>query len=112
MRLPDGIQQAPTERRPPGRVVGGAGCGVGRPRLPSHHDEARRSRHTAKVTYYVHDKRPARVTEHHGAAPRAEYLNPDGTWADADHWKVTVEGTEAPQHIVLDYWQHHQPDVV
>ena len=70
------------------------------------------SERAAKVTYYVHDKRPARVTEHHGAAPRAEYLNPDGTWADADHWKVTVEGTEAPQHIVLDYWQHHQPDVV
>ena len=49
--------------------------------------------------------------ERHGAAPRAEYLNRDGTLTDADYWTVTVEGTETPEHIVLDFWQRHRPDV-
>jgi hypothetical protein len=66
----------------------------------------------ARVTYHLHEGRPARVTHHDGAQPSAEYLNPDGTWTDADAWKVTVDGNEAPDHVVLDYWQHHQPDVV
>lgn len=62
--------------------------------------------------YFVHDNRPVRVTEPHGAAPRAEYLHPDGTLTDADYWTVTVEGTETPEHLALDFWQRHQPDVV
>jgi hypothetical protein len=63
------------------------------------------------VRYYVHGNKPARVTEPHGAAPHAEYLNPDGTLTDADYWTVTVEGTEAPEHVALDFWQRHRPDV-
>lgn len=62
--------------------------------------------------YYVHDNRPVRVTESHGTAPRAEYLNPDGTLTDADYWTVTVDGTETPEHMALDFWQRHEPDVV
>lgn len=78
---------------------------------PATDKDAAETAPAARIRYYVHADKPARVTEQHGTAPRAEYLNRDGTLADADYWTVTVEGTETPEHVALDFWQRHRPDV-
>ena len=62
-----------------------------------------------QVIYYLHDGRPARVTERGIAVPRAEYLTRDGEWIEADPWKVTVDGRRIPENLALRFGRLHPP---
>jgi len=57
------------------------------------------------MKYCIHDGRPARLRAHGEGVPRGEYLQPDGTWIEAEKWDGLDEADEVPEELVLDFWK-------
>lgn len=57
------------------------------------------------MKYCIHDGRPARLLAHGEDVPRGEYLQPDGTWIEADNWEAIAEADEVPEEEVVNFWK-------